>query len=217
MTPESTLAMFRAAGIQHLYYIFPLGNVTSIKTHGILPLNEIMRRGIPNASFALEEAQAWRDRFVVRLHNNTQAGVHELVPLYFNPCNPALVRRKESWKDFGIAVISITSLFPAISAWTVADGNAASRHTRYAIGPTALSCLSLQLLRASSWTTTPEHQAENKRRRCAELLVSPSVPAFCIEQVVVYDYFAAPKVHPQFEVIADARLFHNGPFAASNF
>ncbi len=213
MTPEAALAMFVQAGLQHLYYIFPLDNVASIKTYGILPLNEIKRRKISNASFALEEAQAWRDTFVVPLADGSQAPVHDLVPLYFNPCNPTLIKRKEMWKGFGIAIVPIPLLVPVIRSWTLADGNAASHKTHYWKGQDAVAHLDRHLLRASSWTQDPALKDEHKRRRCAELLASPSVPASCIERVVVYDYFAASRVHPHFKVAAEPSMFHDGPFA----
>ena len=57
MSPEIARSMFREAGIEELYYILPLDNIASIKLEGILPLNEVKRRGIPSASFALEGPQ----------------------------------------------------------------------------------------------------------------------------------------------------------------
>jgi hypothetical protein len=218
MTPACTVAMFHEAGITNLYYIFPLRNILSIKHYGILSLNEVKRRGISYQSFALDEAQARRDAVEVQLDNGTAANIHELVPLYFNPCNPTLYRRRRSWnkrgEELGIAVIAVSSLFTTIATWTVADGNAASPLTRCTTGANALSGVRFDILRASSWTTTDELQRDHKRRRCAEVMVSPSVSTSCISEVVVYDSFAAPLVHPHFKVYEDRQLFYSGPFAS---
>lgn len=214
MTVTAALLILRSANIRDVYYIFLLDNTPSIKKHGILSFNEVKRRGIPNRSFALSGPQALRDTFVVPLCDGTCARLHDLVPLYFNPCNPTLIRRRDLWADMAIAVIPLANLLPRIKAWTVADGNAASPKTYYITKTDELlKRLDLKLLRADSWTRYPGDPATNKRRRCAELLVAPSVPVNAIAQVVVYERSATAKVQDHFPVTVDPSLFKNGPFS----
>lgn len=217
MTRDSALAKLDAMGFKDVYYILHLDNIGSIECHGILPLNEIGRRGISSKSFAMEGPQARRKLSVVPLHGGSSAPVHELVPLYFNPCNPTLIALRKHWHRLGIAVIPLEALLPTVEAWTVADGNAASPRTHYATDPQGIGCLDIQLLRASSWGAASQDWAERRRRRCAELLVKPSVAACNIKHLVVYGHYTAKSLSESLEtlrVIADSELFHNGPFAA---
>lgn len=188
MATPSIQQQFDAHQVTHLYYIFPIVIAKSIESRGILSKNAVLRDRLPTSSFALEEAQSIRDKREVVLPDQRKVSLHELVPLYFNPCNPTLWRLKDRWQELGIAVIPVSKLCSSIGGWIASDGNVASGpKTRLFSGSDALSQLDWPLLRALTWNHPDPHvKAQHKRRRCAEFLVWPCVPAACIEEIVVH-------------------------------
>lgn len=214
MATLSVLQQFDAHHVTHLYYIFPIVIAGSIESRGILSKNAVQRGHFSTSSFALEEAQSIRDKREVVLPDKKQVSLHELVPLYFNPCNPTLWRLKveNKWPELGIAVIPVSRLCSSIGCWIASDGNVASGpKTRLLGGDDALSHLDWPLLRALTWNhPDPQVKAEHKRRRCAEFLVWPSVPASCIEEIVVHTDTARNSMSVSLPVRVWPRLFEDG-------
>ncbi|MEI7656893.1 MAG: DUF4433 domain-containing protein [Phycisphaerae bacterium] len=210
----SVLQQFEAHNVTHLYYIFPLVSAGSIEAHGILSKNAVQRGRLLTSSFALEEAQSIRNKRQAVLPDKTEVGLHELVPLYFNPCNPTLWRLKgeHKWPELGIAVIPVSLLCISIDHWFASDGNVASgQKTQLFSGDNALSHLDWPLLRALNWNhSDPSVKAENKRRRCAEFLVGPRVPASCIGEIVVHTEMARISTRVSVPVRVWPRLFTHG-------
>lgn len=147
-----------------LYYIAHHENLGAILTHGILSHNEVKRRGLTPIDISAPGAQRWRNR-PETVYNRP---IHDYAPLYFNPKNPMLFVRRRRQHELVILVVSKAVLIPGNHVYT--DGNAASATTAFA-NHRACSETASDVLKAEYWSTFPD----GRRRRCAEVLVYPSI------------------------------------------
>ncbi len=150
--------------IAELHYLTLIVNVESILRQGILSHNAAQQYG--PETVAMPEVQSIRSR--KRLPSGRV--IHDYANLYFNARNPMMFKRKEQHAQLCILRIS-TDVLGLKDAY-IADGNAASGSTRF----TLVSGLGLpideDMVFGESWyNPDAEIFNENRRRRCAELLV----------------------------------------------
>ncbi len=150
--------------IAELHYITPIPNVESILRYGILSHNGAQQYG--------PESVAMPEVNVIRSAKRLPSGrtIHDYANLYFNARNPMMFKRKEHHAQLCILRISADVL--DLKNIYIADGNAASRSTRFLLVPSSDLPIDEVLVFGDSWyDPDPETLNENRRRRCAELLV----------------------------------------------
>ena len=114
--------------------------------------------------------------------------MHDYVPLYFNPRNPMLYRRKEIQDDIAILAVNRQALTWR-GVWFT-DGNAASNATKFYYDLDDLSRLDWNCIRAEYWN----QYDDGTRKRCAEVLVPNVIYPRWIEAIIVRDAAARSAV-----------------------
>lgn len=95
--------------------------------------------------------------------------IHDYVPLYINPKNPMLYKRKELQPEICFIEVSLSALFER--KYLITDGNAASSRTKFYNSYDFLKKLPWNVLRSGSWADIED----GKRLICAEVLVYPEI------------------------------------------
>lgn len=155
------------------HYLVHVQNIESILSRGILSHTEVKHRAIDAADISDSDVQRWRKR-TEPVYGRS---IHDYVPLYLNPRNPMLYRRRELQRDLLILVVSRSVLRD--SEHLFSDGNSASRATRFS-GCASVLNGSAEVLTAPGWAQFED----GKRRRCAEVLVHRRVDPRHILRVV---------------------------------
>ena len=167
------IAAFRALQIGEVYYLTSLVNLDSILTAGILPQEEVVKRGLLHEDISEPSVQRRRDA----------KGLHTVVPLYYARKTPMSYVRRDRNTDLCILVLTVAAVCQQAERLFFTDGNGASEDTHaYSDSEQLADNLPLEVIRAEFW----HHWPEGRRRRCAELLVYPRVPASTIKQVEVF-------------------------------
>jgi len=148
-----------------LYHFTHVNNLRGICEHGLLSQREMAQRGLRAIDISDPDVQRWRDR------EEPVFGcpIHEYVPLYLNPKNAMLYKRRELRMDLVILAVPLAKVQKHVYIFT--DGNAASGSTVFSLD-IAASKTSDAVLKAVYWSELPD----GKRRRCAEVLVHGQVP-----------------------------------------
>lgn len=150
--------------INQLFHMTHKSNVENILKHGLLPHN----KAYPNLNrknIADNEVNSLR----VKVEPIFNRSLHEYVPLYFNPRNPMLYRRKNMQNDIVMLAINRKLIFNNNVIFT--DGNAASNLTKFFNGVENLNQLNWNCIRDNFWNNFED----GKRLKCAEVLVYPKV------------------------------------------
>ena len=167
---------------EHLYHMTHIDNLSSIMSYGLLSHNRAHRdRAVTDIS----------DRNVNERRAQFSIGgkpLHDYVPLYFNPKNPMLYRRREIQDDIAILAVSRQALFWR-GVWFT-DGNAASNDTEFYNDLNDLSRLDWNCIWDEYWN----HHYDGTRKRCAEVLVSNVIYPQWIEAIIVRDTAARAAV-----------------------
>ena len=158
-----------------LYHMTHKSNITNILEHGLVSHNRAHRAKLVRSDISLSEAQARRGH------------LHDHVPLYFNPRNTMLYRRKNIESEIVMIAINPLILF---TCSMITNGNGASPYsTLYTTTEAhhlkrALESLEWDIIMAEKWYDEDE-QVMNKQRRimCAEALVPSQVPVIMIEYI----------------------------------
>ena len=176
------IAEFRHLEIDKVFYLAPLDNLHSILANGVLSLNEVTERDLANADISEPSVQERRDT----------RGLHDFVPLYFARLTPMSSRRRDRTGELCILVIKVATVCDQAGLLWFTDGNAASAETSCYSNPSRLRAeLPLQVINADYWT----NHEDGKRRRCAELLVHPSVSTTSIEAIEVANSTSISQVN----------------------
>lgn len=168
---------------ERFFYIAHLKNLASIRASGLLSHNAMIARGIIHVDIADPGAQRWRDRPEPVFGRS----IHDYVPLYINPRNPMLYRRREWHRELTIIKISASIIQAYSHVYT--DGNAASKTTAFASNRTVVE-KSIPALTSNSWADFPD----GKRQMCAEVLVFPSVQSMYLEGAICSNAETAREV-----------------------
>ena len=147
------------------YHLTHKDNLLGILQYGILSHTQVLSNSdVLAVDISDPGAQRWRDRPETINHR----AIHDYAPLYINPRNPMLYKRRCLQHDIVILKISPNVLRDGLHVFC--DGNAASRDTKFSPDSSILAD-SIDALSAEYWANL----ADGKRRRCAELLVYPEV------------------------------------------
>jgi tetratricopeptide (TPR) repeat protein len=159
--------------IAYLYHMTHKGNLENILRSGLLSHNEA-HRGLNQIDIADNEVNT-RRRKREPIFNRS---IHDYVPLYFNPKNPMLYRRKNIQNDIVIIAIDRNLLLSQNVLFT--DGNAASQKTSFYNSINNLNRLNWQCIRDEYWN---DYQ-DGKRIKCAEVLVYPKIEVSSIKKII---------------------------------
>lgn len=184
---------------EELYYMAHHENLASILERGILCHSQIVQEGVQRVDISDPGVQRWRERREPVFGRR----IHDYVPLYFNPRNPMLYRRRQVQHALVILAVSKQALECKDSV-VFTDGNAACGETRFSASACVLTD-SAAVLRAHSWHSLPD----GKRRRCAEALVHQQLQPHLIQSVVCNNPALAVRLRARLGVraVVDASLF----------
>lgn len=159
-------------------------NLSGILQHGILSHSDVLSRDdVLAVDISDPGAQRWRDRSESTNHRV----IHDYAPLYINPKNPMLYVRRNIQHEIVILRISPEVLHDGQHVF--ADGNAASRETKFSPNSNIVAD-SIDAINAEYWANC----VDGKRRRCAELLVSPKVRPTHILSAICNNIALAKKI-----------------------
>jgi hypothetical protein len=158
---------------ESIYYITHRANLGSIISRGILSHNEIVRQDVECVDISDHGVQRWRSCCEPVFGRP----IHDYVPLYMNPRNPMLFKRRELQNALVILKISTDALRRKDRLFS--DGNAASRDTAFSRSSDVLG-QAIPVLRAARWCD----MKNGSRLRCAEALVFQHVASAHIQQVL---------------------------------
>jgi len=166
---ENLLASY---GIEAIYHMTHINNVSSILRHGLLSHGN-GRTSVDISNRAVNNRRNRIDPFYKKT-------IHSYVPFYINPKNAMLYVRKAIQED--IVIFSFDRELIKENGVLFTDGNAASSSTRFFKNLEGLSSLHWNCLHAGSWNNYPD----GKRRRMAEVLVPNRVSPVRINKIICY-------------------------------
>lgn len=169
--------------VSELHCIVPMTNVLSIIERGILSHQRASE--VPHASVAMESVQQIRSS----KHVPIGRPLHQYANLYIDARNVMMYVRKEGHLD--LCVLRVGSDVLDIPGVVIADGNAAHGMTRFGPSPQGLGMIDREKVFADWWSGS----SEEKRIRCAEVLVPDSVPPEYLEGA----YVSCEEARQQFE------------------
>ena len=153
-------------------------NLKNVLTHGLLSHNDAHKKGLISTDISMAEVQKRRKDKEIMV-NGKNMSLHEFVPFYFNSRNPMLYVRNDIQHELVILLVSADIIDTKMSAPKFAifsDGNAANHPTKFYSGIGQLDKLDSNIIFGKSWNHEDEEiKKENKRKRCAEVLIYPSV------------------------------------------
>lgn len=181
-----------------LWHITHISNITSVLKLGLLSNSRVQSANIQHHDISEPSVQSWRD------HPETvyKQSIHSYVPLYINPRNPMLSRRRKIQDELCIVEVS-TSVILNYQC-VISDGNAAAGATKFFEPMVGLNELDWDLLRKGSWFG----EKEKKRKMCAEVLVPDSIPLEYFLSIRCYAERFFPDIQtPDMRVIASPKLY----------
>ena len=183
---------------RHFYHITHRDNLRNIFRYGILSWHCAHQRGLTASDISDPQVQERRNR----IEPVFRRSIHEYAPLYFNPKNPMLFRRRELQEELVILEVSPDVLRYNQHIFT--DGNAAAATTTFCTNREIIAA-SEDALRAEWWTALPD----GKRRRCAEVLIFPSVTPRFITNAICANQGSASAINwtCPVSVIVDTSFF----------
>ncbi len=159
------------ADIKELHFITHIGNIPSIKRHGILSQHQVRRKKIGNRDISESGVQERREGKKIP---GTKRDLHSYANLYFDAHNPMLSARRKNNSE--ICVLRIESDILDEIDVIITDKNAA-RNCWFKTVEEGLPLLEKQEIYARYWTDDDYLEQERKKGiKCAEVLVPDSVP-----------------------------------------
>lgn len=180
----------RRQDVNELHYIASIGNILSIKEHGILSHNEVRRRLIVVDDISNPEVQERRQK--KRLPGG--ALLHDYANLYLNGRNAMLYCMKNKRHD--LAVLAINPEILELPDVVITPENAAIEgNARFLPSPDGLEILDKDEIYAKWWTDGDKIAQERKKKRMmAEILVPNCVEARFINSAKVCNQKAKEAV-----------------------
>ena len=164
-------------GISFLYHMTHKSNLSSILKYGLLSHNDAHNRNLTTIDIS-ENTVNDRRRRIEPIFNKS---IHEYAPLYFNPKNPMLFKRKNIQNDIVILAYEANLLLKENTIFT--DGNAASDSTNFYNNFDCLSKLSWECINDAWWNT----YQDGKRKKCAEVLILNKIEIDSISKIITFD------------------------------
>ncbi len=159
--------------IPYLSNINHVLNIPTIMQHGLLSHDQA--KDIDHLSIALESVQERREKSVIN-----GLPIHQYASLYFAPRNPMMFYLKchpERVSPEDLCVLMVSPDVLDNDGVVVTDGNAAAQMTRFFSPEEGIPVLQYDRIFAKYWTdANPFIQEENKRIKCAEVLVPYRIP-----------------------------------------
>lgn len=200
---EQTLNKYQ---ILYLYHMTHWSNLENILKNGLFSRNQA-QKGFLNIDIADKAVNIRRDR-QEPIYNKS---LHDYVPLYFNPKNPMLFKRKNMQNEIVILAIDRNVLLQANAIFT--NGNAAAKITHFYREIDNLSQLYWKCIHAEHWNDF----TDGKRIRCAEVLVYSRIDISAIKKIICNNFELQQIVSSQIEkyknLIAEVNknLYFNKP------
>lgn len=157
-----------------LYYLTPIEHLPHIQKHGLLSRNRARQLNLISQDIADQDVISRR-----AMKNPYGRNLLNYVPLYFQPKNPMLSRRRANQDQ--IAIIQLNHLLTEDADLLFTDGNAASAQTLWFTELHDLSKLDWNCLHADRWNEFPD----GRRKRMAEVLVPQFIPFDRIDRIIV--------------------------------
>lgn len=158
---EIVINRIQGKGVYSLWHMTHEKNLESILKRGILSHDRVRELGCLREDISLESVQNQRKK----IDPHYKLPLHSYIPLYVNPKNPMLYKRKERKFQIIILEISLNALTENIFVYS--DGNAASMKTNFYKDEAGIDYIDWETLRRGSWSGSDEL----KRRMCTEFLV----------------------------------------------
>lgn len=171
--PSLLAKEFERWGIKSLWHMTHIRNVPSIMRNGLLAHQSPKLQLMNPVDISDPDVQRWR----TRVDPHFSRSLHEYVPLYINPRNPMLYRRREMQRQICFIEISVAALEGR--DFIFSDGNAASNRTHFYTDISDLRLLPWEVLRSNFWTDFDD----GKRKACSEVLVPDIVEPHFIRAV----------------------------------
>lgn len=163
---ESELvSSLRSYGIDCLWHMTHVDNVSSISQRGLVS----HERAVPIKRVDISDPDVQRLRGGADPIFNRKLKAYS--PTYIKIRNPMLYRLKDESELLCLLEISLESIDYHDVLFT--DGNAASRETKFYSNPADLKLLPWDVLNSEYWNDF----ISGKRKRCAEVLIYPSISA----------------------------------------
>jgi hypothetical protein len=194
--------------IDYLYHMTEVSNLPNIFKHGLLSHNEAHSKGLNQTDIALQDVNQRRASkkpiYGISLHN--------FVPMYFNPKNPMLFRRKDLQQNIVIIAIDRRAIYQDKSMFS--DGNAASDSTAFYNDLSKLDKLNWSCIRNDFWNDYPD----GKRVKCSETLTFPKITIKHIHKIYCNNIKTKNLVDQQspinktFQTELNSKFFFNSNF-----
>jgi hypothetical protein len=173
--------------VSELWHITHWENIKNIFNLGILNHYDAYERVHNVKNISDPGAQRWRNN-IEPIYNRK---IHDYAPLYIHPYNPMFYVRREIINELCLVEVSLDVLVEG--NFLISDGNAASKDTRFSNSIDFLDDLSWDCIYAKYW----KGYEDGKRKKCAEILVYPSIEPNYIEDVYCYSEKTEQKLFSQ--------------------
>lgn len=172
---QAVIREFKKRNITSLWHMTHKDNVASILKNGFKSHSEIFKQG-GAVDISNQSVQALRHK-PDTIYNRP---LHDYVPTYLNIKNPMLFFKRDCNEDICLLEISIDCL--ADGEFVFTDGNAAAFVTRFFNTSNNLEALPWDVLNNEYWADFED----GKRKRCAEVLVYPTIKLDYIKRIHCY-------------------------------
>jgi hypothetical protein len=159
--------------IDYIFHMTEVSNLKNILQYGLLSHNDAHTKGFNKTDIALQDVNQRRAN-KRPIHG---ISLHDYVPMYFNPKNPMLYRRKQIQDNIVILAIDRRVIYQNKSIFS--DGNAASDATKFYNNLSDLVRLNWQCIRNEYWND----YVDGKRIKCAETLIRPKIPVKYVKKI----------------------------------
>ncbi|HIF9215039.1 TPA: DUF4433 domain-containing protein [Photobacterium damselae] len=163
---------FQAFGVLSLWHMSHVDNISSILLNGIAS-NDTAHTKFSPRDISNSEVQIYRGRNDPYYHRR----LHEYAPTYLSIKNPMLYVKKNM--NFYLCILEVSTDVVNDNQFLFSDGNAASKETRFFNKTSDLTHLPWDVLNADYWNDFDD----GKRKKCAEVLVYPSIDKKYIKAV----------------------------------
>ncbi len=164
---NKSVSTFARYGQNSLWHITHRENIPGILKHGLL-CNSSLTKAIESESiFDISDPGVQANR--EKLDPIYQRKIHDYVPLYINPKNPMMFKKKENLKELCLLEVSLEIL--NYHTFLLSDGNAASKDTKFFNSLDGVKYLPWAVLNADYWSDFDD----GKRKRCSEVLISSKI------------------------------------------
>lgn len=170
-------------GVSSLWHMSHVDNISSILSNGVASNYTAHSKFAPR-DISNSDVQTYRGRNDPYYHRR----LHEYAPTYLSIKNPMLYVKKDM--NFNLCILEISPDVVHENQFLFTDGNAASKETRFFNKISDLNQLPWNVLNADYWNDFDD----GKRKKCAELLIYPSIDKKYIKAVHCSNFTAKRMV-----------------------